>query len=738
MSIRIPAVLTALLLTGAPIPAAGPTGGTTELESRFDASLSRDSLRAWMKLITSRPHHAGSPHGQAVAEFVADRMRSWGWETEIVRYDVLVPTPKSRSLELLAPRSYAAMLAEPPVEGDATSSLTSEQAPAYNAYSADGDVTAELVYVNYGIPEDYEELARRGIDVAGKIVISRYGGSWRGIKPKVAAEHGAIGCIIFSDPAGDGYRAGDVYPRGGYRNEYAVERGSVADMPVHSGDPLTPGAAAKPGVKRLALKDAATIARIPTLPVSWHDAAPLMEALGGPVAPDGWKGGLPLTYHIGPGPAKARLAVSFNWDLAPVYNVVARIRGSERPDEWVIRGNHHDAWVNGALDPVSGLVAMMAEAKALGELAAKGWKPKRTLVYCAWDGEEQGLLGSTEWAEDNAAELKKKAAVYINTDATGRGFLYAGGSHTLEKFFNGVAGDVPDPQYGISVRERARASAIVNSAGEERSRYRSGGDLPLDPLGSGSDFTPFLQHLGVACLNLGFGGEDEYGQYHSAYDSYDHYTRFSDTDFSYGVTLAKTCGRAVIRLADAGVLPFGFDALASAVSTYLREVEELADRLRSEAAERNTQVSEKSLVYAADPKDRLAPPGRLDEVPFFNFAPLKNAAAELAGKAGEYAARLKELGGTVPPSKAGRLNAVLIGMEQKLTLPAGLAGRPWYVHQVYAPGRYTGYGVKTLPAVREALEQRRWTGVEPEITSVARVLSGYAAGIDEALKILSE
>jgi N-acetylated-alpha-linked acidic dipeptidase len=731
----------ALALLCASASTAQPPAGMQANEAGFDAKLSPDSLRSWMKTITARPHHVGSPYGRVNAEFIAGRMKAWGFETTIDSFQVLFPTPKSRSLELLGPSAYTAVLTEPPVEGDATSQQTADRLPPYNAYSVDGDVTAELVYVNYGVPADYEELEKHGIDVAGKIVIARYGGSWRGIKPKVAAEHGAVGCIIYSDPAEDGYRAGDVYPRGGYRNEFGAQRGSVADMPVYSGDPTTPFLPSKPGVKRLALKDAATLTKIPTLPVSYHDATPLLEALRGPVVPDGWKGALPLTYHFGPGPAKVRLAVSFNWDLAPIYDVVGMIPGAEHPDEWIIRGNHHDAWVSGALDPVSGLVALMAEARALGTMAKEGWKPKRTIVYCAWDGEEPGLLGSTEWVEEHADELRTKAAVYINTDATGRGYLNAGGSHTLEKYFNTVARDVTDPEYGISIEDRARAALITSSTGDDRARYRSGGDLPLDPLGSGSDFTPFLQHIGVASLNLGFGGEDQYGQYHSAYDSYDHYVRFCDTDFSYGVTLAKTCGRTVIRLADADVLPFDFDDFASTVATYLKEVRDLADRMRAEAVERNTEVTEKSIVYSSDPRDRLTAPKTLDEVPYFNFAPLENAVAALKEKAAQYSARIgRATGGASPLSPENReaLDAVLMGMEQRLTLKGGLPGRPWYVHQVYAPGEYTGYGVKTLPAVREAIEMRRWKDVDPAIVSVAAVLAGYTAGIDEALKILSE
>jgi len=715
------------------------TPSMSALESAFDSTLSADSLRSWMKTISARPHHAGSAYGKENAEFIAARFREWGFATTIERYDVLFPVPVSRTLEMVGPVKFTASLVEPPVEGDETSGQTSEQLPTYNAYSADGDVTGELVYVNYGVPADYDELERRGIDVRGKIVISRYGGAWRGIKPKVAAEHGAIGCIIYSDPSGDGYAAGDVYPKGGYRPESGAQRGSVADMPIYPGDPLTPSVPSLPGVQRLALSEAQTIAKIPTLPISYSDARPLLEALGGPVVPGNWNGALPITYHFGPGPAKVRLALKFRWDNVPIYDVVGTLRGAERPDEWVIRGNHHDAWVNGATDPVSGLVALMGEARSLGALVRDGWKPKRSIVYCAWDGEEPGLLGSTEWVEANADALKQKAVVYINSDTNSKGFLYAGGSPTLEKFFNTVTRDVRDPQYGISVRERKRALGIVNSTGAERDELRSRDDLPLEPLGSGSDYSPFLQHAGIASLNVGYGGEDQYGQYHSIYDSFDHYVRFMDTDFSYGVTLARTCGRAVIRLADADVLPLEFTNFSETVGKYVTEVTELADRLRGEAAERARELADKDFTYASDPAMHLVSPAPLDDVPYFNFAPLQNALAALKESAGRYTARVEELvrnGTPIPIGTKRALDQVLLGMERRLTLPSGLPGRRWYVHQIYAPGAYTGYGVKTLPAIRETLEQREWKDVDGRIASVAAVLKGYADGVDEAINIL--
>jgi N-acetylated-alpha-linked acidic dipeptidase len=579
------------------------------LEGRFDSALQAADLRDWMRRLSARPHHVGSPYDKDNAEFMAGLFRSWGYQTQIESFKVLFPTPKTRLLEMVSPTRFTASLSEPPLPGDSTSGQTAEQLPTYNAYSIDGDVTGELVYVNYGVPKDYEELERRGIDVKGKIAIARYGGSWRGIKPKVAAEHGAIGCIIFSDPSGDGYLLGDVYPQGGYRSDRSVQRGSVADMPTYSGDPLTPGVGATEGAKRLDLKDATTLTRIPVLPISYGDALPLLKAMAGPMAPADWRGNLPIPYHLGPGPAKVHLKLAFNWDLKPIYDVIARLPGSERPNEWVIRGNHHDAWVNGASDPLSGMVAELAEARSVGLLAKGGWAPKRTIIYAAWDGEEPGLLGSTEWAETHADELREHAAVYINTDSTGRGFFGAGGSHTLESFVNQVARDVTDPEKGISIAQRSLAATQVFGGPEEQQAARAG-TLTLDPLGSGSDFTPFLQHLGIAALNLGFGGEEHYGQYHSIYDSFDHFTRFVDPTFAYGVALAKTAGRMTLRLADADVLPIGFDRLSAAVGTYVDEVEKLAGTLRKEAADRSRDLDAGIFQAIDDPTETWVAPRR--------------------------------------------------------------------------------------------------------------------------------
>ncbi len=487
------------------------------LEAKFDAQLNRDNLRNWMKRLSARPHHVGSPYGKENAEFMAGLFKSWGYETAIERFDVLFPTPKVRVVELLAPERFTAKLSEPALAEDATSNQIDEILPVYNAFSIDGDVTGELVYVNYGRPLDYEVLERNGVDVRGKIVIARYGGSWRGIKPKVAAEKGAIVCIIYSDPLDDGYAAGDVYPKGAFRSDYSAQRGSVADMPLYPGDPLTPGVGAVEGAKRLDRKDAPTLTKIPVLPISYADALPLLRNLAGPVVPANWRGALPITYHLGPGPARVHLKLEFDWKLAPAYNVIARMRGTDLADQWILRGNHHDAWVHGARDPISGMVSLMEEARAIGELAKTGWRPRRTLVFAAWDAEEQGLLGSTEWVEHHLAELKEHAVIYINSDSNGRGFLGAGGSHTLARFVTEVARDVEDPQRGVSVLERLRALELTqaNSAAARR-EIRDRSLITLDALGSGSDYTPFLQHAGIASLDIGYGGEAEYGVYHSA------------------------------------------------------------------------------------------------------------------------------------------------------------------------------------------------------------------------------
>jgi len=698
------------------------------LEAQFDSHLNRDDQRAWMKRLSARPHHLGSAYDHDNALFIESLFKSWGYDTHIEQFDVLFPTPKTRLVELVAPETYTARLAEAPLAQDATSGQAAEQLPVYNAYSVDGDVTGDLVYVNYGIPADYEQLERRGVDVKGKIVIARYGGSWRGIKPKVAAEHGAIGCIIYSDPRDDGYFQGDVYPKGAFRNDVGAQRGSVMDMPVHPGDPLTPGVGATKNAKRLDIKDVDVLTKIPVLPMSYGDALPLLRNLGGPVAPPDWRGALPITYHLGAGPARVHIKLAFNWNLVPTYDVVARLQGTERGDQWVLRGNHHDAWVNGAQDPLSGLVAELDEARAIGELAKTGWKPKRTIIYFAWDGEEEGLLGSTEWAEEHEAELKQHGVVYINTDSNARGFFDIAGSHTLERLATQAARDVVDPERNVSALERKRARELsLITQPEERKAYRERELIRLDALGSGSDYTTFLQHVGIAAMNAGYGGEAGGGSYHSIYDSFDHFTRFIDPNFDYGVALAKTDGRMVLRLANADVLPFEFTTFADTMSRYLEELTKLADTTRRDIDEKNRLIRENVYAVAADPTKTYVPPKPEPPAPYLNFAPLQNAVARLQRASHDYTAAAKGV-----PENAAELDHVLMHVEQLLTRNEGLPRRPWFRHQIYAPGFYTGYGVKTVPGVREAIEQKNWTEAAQQIEIVAKVIDGYAAEVERA------
>ena len=712
-------------------------------EEKLRAIPSPENLRAYMQRLSARPHNVGSPYDKDNAEWIASKFKEFGLDAQIETFDVLYPTPKERAVELVdgGPK-FTAKLQEPALAVDPTSDQQAEQLPTYNAYSIDGDVTAPLVYVNYGIPEDYEKLERLGVSVKGAIVIARYFHSWRGIKPKVAAEHGAVGCLIYSDPHEDGFVAGDTFPKGPYRPADGVQRGSVADMPFYPGDPLTPGIGATKNAKRLKIEDAATITKIPVLPISYADAQPLLAALGGQVAPAAWRGGLGLTYHVGPGPAKVHLKVKSNWDIKTIYDVIARIPGSTIPGEWVLRGNHHDAWVNGAEDPLSGQVAMMEEARALGELLKSGWKPKRTIIYGAWDGEEPGLLGSTEWAEEHADELRAHAVAYINSDGNGRGYLGIEGSHTLEKFSNDIAREIQDPETKLSAWKRNQLNVISNaSSAEDRAEARTRADLRIAALGSGSDYTAFLQHDGVASLNIGFGGEDGGGIYHSIYDDFYWYTHFSDVDFVYGRALAQTGGTAVLRLADADLLPFEFGNFADTVQTYVKELKKLSDHMQEEIRERNKEIEEGVFSATNDPRHPLVAPKTEAVPPHLNFAPLENAADALTRSAGEFKKAFEQAnangGAALASASLADVNKMLIASERKLTTAEGLPNRPWFKHQLYAPGFYTGYAAKTVPAVREPMEQKQWKQAEEGIAVVARVLQDEAALISSAASKLA-
>lgn len=697
-------------------------------EKKFDEQLKTSNVDLFIKEMSARPHHVGSPGGKAVANYIYNKFKSWGYQTEIETFYVLFPTPKVRLLEMIGPKKFTALLKEPALKEDATSGQVNEQLPVYNCWSADGDVTGDLVFVNYGVPADYETLERLGIDVKGKIVIAKYGKSWRGIKPKLAQEHGAIGCIIYSDPKDDGYYQGDVYPKGPFRNENGAQRGSVEDMPVYPGDPLTPNIGATKGAIRLERKDAANLLKIPVIPVSYADAIPLLESLEGTVAPADWRGALPFTYHIGPGKTKVHLKLEFDWQIRPAYDVIAKLPGSDFPDQWVIRGNHHDAWVNGANDPLSGQAAMMEEARAIGELAKTGWKPKRTMVYCAWDAEEPGLLGSTEWVEYHANELQQKAVIYINSDANSRGFLDADGSHALEPFFTEVARDVTDPQTGTSILQRRLANDIVSSTGKARKDIMSRKDLELNALGSGSDYSPFIQHIGIPSMSIGFGGEGNGGEYHSVYDSYDMYRRFKDPKFEYGVALAKTTGRTALRMANAEILPFDFSSLQKTISGYTGEVMDLLNQTRENTAAENQLIKEKYYSLAADPTKLFIAPQPKEEVPYLSFASLQNAVNSLGKTCNALSALLNNL--SLSAEQKTKINIQLYQAEQQLLLKDGLPRRGWYRHSIYAPGFYTGYGVKTLPGIREAIEQRNWKEAQEQIEITAAAINKFSSYLD--------
>jgi len=726
----------ALLASGA---GAQPGSTSQALEKNFDALVSSADQQAWLQQMASAPNHVGSPHDKANAEMQLALFKQWGWNAHIERFDVLYPTPISTTVELVSPQHVQLGGQEPAIAQDPSTANLAAALPPYVAYQGDGDVTAPVVYVNYGMPDDYDALAQRGIDVRGKIVLARYGGGWRGLKPKLAQEHGAVGCLIYSDPADDSYAEADVYPRGGGRPERGVQRGSVADMPTYPGDPLTPGVGATPAARRLTREQAVTILKIPTLPVSYGDATKIISALQGPLVTGHRRGALALAYHWGGSDAvKVHLAVKSDWSLKPVYDVIAMLPGSVYPDQWIVRGNHHDGWVFGASDPLTGQVALMSEAKAMGQLYRQGWRPARTIVYASWDGEEPGLLGSTEWAEAHAAELKRKALIYINSDVNGRGFLEAEGSHELQHYFNQAANDVPDPKTGVSSAQRGRAGVLANAYMDKDSEKadvveaaKSGGDLPLGALGSGSDYTAFLQHLGIASLNVGYGGEDENaGSYDSVYDTSYHVLHFDDPGLQYGAALSKVVGRLVMRAADAPRVPARYSDFASTVSRYLTDIKKLEADQREKDRTLADLRREGDFTLASSPQDPIIAPADRGITPVFDMLPLENAVDHLKRSASATDAMLGREE-NLPPATQARINAGLAQIDQLLLDPQGLAGRPWFQNLVYAPGTLTGYGAKTLPGVREAIEQRRWDDARTYVVRTAKVLEDYANRLDE-------
>jgi N-acetylated-alpha-linked acidic dipeptidase len=705
-------------------------------ERKFRDGISAANIRENMRRLSARPHHVGSPYDKDNAQWILAKFKEWGFDAKIETFNVLFPTPKIRVLEMLQPARFRASLQEPAIASDPTSGQTAEQLPTYNAYSADGDVTAPLIYVNYGNRDDYEQLDRLGISVKGAIVIARYGEGWRGVKPKVAAEHGAIGCIIYSDPKGDGYFAGDEFPAGGWRPREGVQRGSVMDTD-YPGDPLTPGVGATADAKRLSIKEAKTITRIPVLPISYADALPLLSALKGPVAPEDWRGGLAITYHVGPGPALVHLKVASNWDIKPIYDVIATLHGAAREGQWIIRGNHHDAWVNGADDPISGQAAMLEEARMLGALHAQGWTPVRTITYCAWDGEEPGLLGSVEWVETHLEDLQKHAVVYINSDSNERGYMLPGGTQDLQNFISGVARDVDDPETHLSVYERSHLFSISKAKNaEERSDLRKRNDLLVKALGDGSDYTAFQDFAGISTLSVEFGDEDDGTQYHSIYDDFRWYSEFVDKDFAYGRALSQTAGTAVMRLADADFVPVDFSPQAQAIDKYEADLEKLVKDKQEEYTERNLELKEGVFKATLDPRRPLLPPPAQSVPPYVNLAPMKNAIVLLNKSADRYSHALASYqakgSAALSAQSLDTINDDLLRISRLFLNQQGLPERPWFKNQIYAPGAYTGYGAKPIAAVREYMDEKKWLEAEGQVPQVARVIENVAAGIGKA------
>jgi N-acetylated-alpha-linked acidic dipeptidase len=705
-------------LVAVPAAAQQPVRGfpqdALEREARLEAALraSPDTarLRQYLSWMSAQPHHAGSARGLAVAQYALARFREWGLEARIDTFQALMPMPLVRRVEMVAPTRFVLGLREPAIPQD-PDSRNAGQLPTFNAYSPDGDVTGELVYVNRGVPEDYDALARLGVDVRGRIVIARYGGSWRGIKPKVAAEHGAIGCIIYSDPRDDGYFVDDVYPAGPMRPAQGAQRGSVMDMPRYPGDPLTPGWGNRPGARMLPRDSAVTIEPIPVLPISYGDALPLLRALHGPMAPsDDWKGALPIPYHIGPGPARVHLTLRFDWKVRPLYDVVVRIPGAADPDQWVLHGNHYDAWVNGAHDPLSGAVALMEEARGFSELLKTGWRPRRTIVMALWDGEEWGLLGSTEWAEANADALATNAVAYFNSDTNSRGALRASGSHTLETFFRELARDSRDPVSGRDELAEGQARSLERARTERDSARIRRDPWRIGALGSGSDYTAFIDHLGIASSDAAHGGAQEAGIYHSIYDSYRFYTRFYDDGFKYAAAQSGAMSTALLRMADAPVLPFSFTDAAATQRRYVTEIDSLARRLLRDTLD---------LLEVRRAVDALASAG----------AHFDSMVARTTARGGAWLEAHR-----VP---LAAINRDIYLSERDLLGEHGLPRRPWYRHTIYAPGFYTGYGVKTMPGIREAVEQRDVAEARAQAVEVAAAIVRMAARAEHAATALA-
>ncbi|MGH9690880.1 MAG: M28 family metallopeptidase [Candidatus Acidiferrales bacterium] len=661
-----------------------------------------------LRQLTSEPHMAGTEASHRVAEWLRDQYRSFGFDTEIVTYSVWLALPRQVKLELTAPEHVPLASPEEPFEQD-PDSRDKRATVGFNAYSPSGDVTAPVVYVNYGMQNDYRELDSLGIRVEGKIVIARYGVGFRGIKTKLAEEHKAVGVIIYSDPQDDGYTVGDTFPNGPWRPMSGIQRGSVLYTEIYPGDPLTPGTGATPAAKRLAPAEAASLPRIPTMPVNAKDAAVILRNLGGQHVPRGWQGGLPFTYHVGPGQARAHMKLVMDYQQRPIYDVIAKLHGAS-DDQWVVLGNHHDAWVFGAADPGSGTAAMLETARGLGDLARSGWKPRRTIVMCEWDAEEPGLIGSTEWVEANRAELQSKAVAYINTDVgvTGPNFN-AAATPSLAKLVRDATRQVPDPDTGGSVYDAwlgqaAHSEQEASGTARQTPQAENSGEAPLGALGAGSDFSPFFDYAGIPSMDISFGGD--YGVYHSIYDDFYWMKHFGDPSFAYHVTLARILGVLALRLDEADILPFDYSAYAS-------EISRAQDVLVSRAARRGEGGA--SLKAVTD------------------------ASAELSASASRAMRLLRAAGsGSLDAATENRINRDLVQVEESLLAPEGLAGRPWFKHTIFAPGSYAGYAAEVMPGVSESLDRNDLAELATEADSLAAALRRAASRLDDIARLAQQ
>ena len=627
-------------------------------ENAFKQLTSPEICRRELRYLTEEPHLAGTKNSYRIAQYLYNKYQEYGLDARIYEYEVYLPYPIEVRVEMITPTRYLAVGKEDSWEWDKDSYETNIVA-GYNAYSPDGDVTADLIYVNRGLPNDYRKLAELGISVEGKIAIARYGGSYRGVKAKIAGEQGAIGLIVYSDPADDGYMKGDVYPRGPWRSADAIQRGTVKYIFQHAGDPLTPGWASTREAHRIPITEAKDLPQIPVAPLAYRDAEPLLKALAGPNVPRGWQGGLPFAYHIGPGLAKVHLRVRSEHKNRPIYNVIAQLKGSESPDQWVILGNHHDAWVYGAADPSSGTASLLEVARCLGQLAKEGHRPKRTIVFASWDAEEFGIVGSAEWAEDLKVELQQKAIAYLNVDmaTTGTEF-YASAVPSLKPLIKEVAETVMDPRTHQTVYEAWR-------------QYQENHVPRVGNLGSGSDHSPFIGHLGIPSISMGFYGP--YGVYHAMQDNFYWMERFGDPTFRYHVAMTQIWGIIALRLAGADILPFDYAGYADELLSHLKAL----------------QNENKRSTITKDRPERLRALLREWEI----------IAADLHK---DFTARLAS-GEPIPTDE---INRSLQALEQILTSESGLALRPWFKHLAYAPGLHSGYAAVIFPGIQDALEMK--------------------------------